>query len=434
MSAAVSLSRSEGLTAGLSSDTAERLPFSQPLKLTALERRLSIGLVFGVCLIVFYLIAWNRGVSLLYGLWAIMIIALLASLLGPWLMVRPARLRLRLPANATVGEAITVELRGEQLAWPRRRTLLTLENLLPFSGSPAFLLPTLRPHENYKVTLTCTHRGVFEVNRAMVRSAYPLGILSWRRQWPVQGGIIQIAPRIWPCKRLEMLQGQVTQGDDDRRLSSRPGHEAFRDTRDYRPGDSPRHIHWRSSARHGRLIVRQYDSLAISEMLLLLNTSPAVHAGAGSRNSLEVAIELAASMAQALTRQGIRCGLVAGLRPEGGYDCWLPPGSGEGQWRRLQQALTRLDYGAEIPYASLLNSLQAHYRPGQRWVLFDHEARPLARPTFLAGGAEPLCFRFDWQSFGAGDTQASAPLLHPPKRLPNGWLISADTDLGQVFR
>ena len=75
------------------------MQFSQAEQLSALEQRLNIRMVFSVCLVAFYFIAWNRGVALLHGLWAIMIISLIASLLAPWMMLRPVRLRLHLPGS-----------------------------------------------------------------------------------------------------------------------------------------------------------------------------------------------------------------------------------------------------------------------------------------------------------------------------------------------
>lgn len=410
-------------------------PSLRTVPLSALERRLSIGIVFAVCLAVFYLIAWNRGIALLYGLWAVMIIALLVSVLGPWLMLRPLRLRVHLPPQAAVGDEITVGLVAEHVRWPRRRTLVMLESLLPFSRQATLLLPELRADREYRSRVACTRRGVFSPEAAVARSAYPLGILSRRRTWDVRGDVIQIAPRTWPVHNLDRLLGQVSRGEDSTRVSSQAGQDVFRDTRDYRSGDSRRHIHWRSSARHDRLIVRQYDSVATPETLLLLNTSPSVHAGSDDRNSLEMAIELAASLARELLRQGMRCGLAAGLRASGQHDCWISPAAGDAQWRRLQQALTLLQPGAEFPYADFLQSLQGRWRAGQRWVLFDHEARPLVRPAFLAGAVEPVCFRFDMPGFSAGaGAAAGTQPLQSPRRMKNGWLIAADTDLAQVFR
>lgn len=405
----------------------ERLPFSQAIELTALEKRLSIGIVFGVFLVVFFLIAWNRGVALLYGLWAVMVVTLLISLLGPWLMLRPVRLKLTLPASATVGTMVDVDVEACEVAWPGHRVLIRLEGLLPFAARDGLLMPSLRQGQHYRSRLACSRRGVFTVNEAMAFSAYPLGLLSRRTRWDVERAVIEVSPRVWPVYRLPFQAGRLSRGDDEGRLSRQPGSDVFRDTRDYRPGDSPRHIHWRSSARHDRLIVRQFDCLATTEVIIVLDTQ----ASAQSGDSLEKAIELAASLLRELSRQGVRCGLAAGLHADGRLDCWLPPASGDMQWRRAQRALTRLQAGDVQPYDATLQALRPHFRAGQSWVLFDHGARTLTPPAYLVAAAETLLFRFDRTSFHSG-LNAAPP--QPPRRLKNGWLIAANSDLAQVFR
>lgn len=422
------------MTLNISPENAGGLQFSQPLKLSALEQRLNIAIVFSVCLVAFYLIAWNRGIALLHGLWAIMIVSLAASLLGPWLMLRPARLRLQLPAQAAVGDEIRIVLQADYLAWPPQRMLITLNGLFPFSSRPALLLPKMRGHEEFQARVSCDRRGVFAVADALASTAYPLGILPLRRVWPVQGGTIQIAPRVWPLRQFSPQRGRASLGDENARATSRPGQDVFRDMRDYRAGDNPRHIHWRSSARHDRLIVRQYDSIATAETVLVLNSNPELHVGTGNRNSFEMAIEIAASVANALLRDGLRCGLAAGLRADGGHDCWLEPATGEAQWRRILQALTLLQTGRAVPYAVMLQSLQSRYRQGQCWILFDHEVRPPALPGFLAASdVAPYYFRFDAAGFASAADSAVPELRTAPTRSQNGCLIGATTDLSRVL-
>jgi hypothetical protein len=45
--------------------------------------------------------------------------------------------------------------------------------------------------------------------------------------------------------------------------------------REYRPGDSLRRIHWRSSARHGELVVREFEPPGVQTLGIFVDPSPA---------------------------------------------------------------------------------------------------------------------------------------------------------------
>ena len=73
---------------------------------------------------------------------------------------------------------------------------------------------------------------------------------------------------------------------------------AFHALREYQPGDDRRYIHWRSSAKHDRLLVRQFLDTRRSHLAVVVDTSPEVYAG--DADDVELAISCAASLARAL--------------------------------------------------------------------------------------------------------------------------------------
>jgi uncharacterized protein (DUF58 family) len=68
--------------------------------------------------------------------------------------------------------------------------------------------------------------------------------------------------------------------------------------RDYEPGDDPRRVHWRSSARRGELLVRQDEAASPGRVVLLLDTRAHAHDEA----TFETAVEVVASLAVSLRR------------------------------------------------------------------------------------------------------------------------------------
>lgn len=74
--------------------------------------------------------------------------------------------------------------------------------------------------------------------------------------------------------------------------------------REYRRGDDPRRVHWRSTARHGQLMVRREEHQSRDCSEILLDTRATAHAGAGPDSSVEVGVSAAASIALHLLECG----------------------------------------------------------------------------------------------------------------------------------
>jgi uncharacterized protein (DUF58 family) len=89
------------------------------------------------------------------------------------------------------------------------------------------------------------------------------------------------------------------------------------DHRDYRPGDEVRHIDWRQTARRRRPIVRQFESEAVSDWVVMLDLSSSMAVNGGPK--WQAAARGAAAMSYALLELGHRVGLLAfgrGVRAE----------------------------------------------------------------------------------------------------------------------
>jgi len=107
----------------------------------------------------------------------------------------------------------------------------------------------------------------------------------------------------------------------------------FADLRPFLPGDRPRSINWRATARRGALMVNQRHPERATDVVLFLDSFLDVRGAAGS--TLDQAVGAAASLAAAYLRQRDRVGLVS----FGGFVQWLQPGSGHAALYRLLDTL-----------------------------------------------------------------------------------------------
>jgi uncharacterized protein (DUF58 family) len=108
------------------------------------------------------------------------------------------------------------------------------------------------------------------------------------------------------------------------------------DLRDYLPGDPPKTIAWKASARRDRLMTKEFESEVPVRCTLLLDTSHSVRIGPAGRNALARLVEIAAAIAQANSGARDLTGLC--LFDQAGSTT-VPPGRGE---RHVAELLNRL--------------------------------------------------------------------------------------------
>ena len=107
---------------------------------------------------------------------------------------------------------------------------------------------------------------------------------------------------------------QSPRGESSRPQRSRGGQEVV-GSREYYQGDPLRHIHWRNTARLGKLAVKELEDTAERAVTILLD--PSFDLGDGRETTLEYAVKLAASVGLHVIRSGESIRLLAGhLRGE----------------------------------------------------------------------------------------------------------------------
>jgi uncharacterized protein (DUF58 family) len=137
----------------------------------------------------------------------------------------------------------------------------------------------------------------------------------------------------------------------------------FADLRQYQPEDDIRHIDWNVTARLNDLYVRQYYEEREITAWFLLDVSPSMSFGPEGRTKLRVMVDLAATLARLLTRQGNR---VAAMLYNGASGRTIPPLGGQKQVLRLIRDLGRSDSQTAPGETDLKPLLQAGHNTLKR--------------------------------------------------------------------
>jgi uncharacterized protein (DUF58 family) len=163
-------------------------------------------------------------------------------------------------------------------------------------------VPVLAPGENRTIAVPFRpeRRGRYETTPMSVIAGYPFGLVNYAVAAEPPDAIV-VLPRLGTVDGAMLRRWLIRVGAGDnfsRRPVRRQSTQAadVRGVRNYRPGDSPRDIHWRTTAKHGELMVREYDSVEPLDLLLVVEPYVPVNPTPADRESVEATFELAASV------------------------------------------------------------------------------------------------------------------------------------------
>lgn len=268
------------------------------------------GLLYLTLVVLVGLAAANRPNNLLVWVFAAMLAAVLLSgvVSGPMLMrLRAVRIA---PRTARVGEAIVVRysVTNESGLWPV--FALFVRELSKLRGSRAFV-QHVGPHETVVAESVYwpERRGPLRFGPFRVETVFPFGLVlkSVRFDEPAECLVFPRIERLRPAALASLAQGGVAGPSTSSRAG--PGSD-FLGIREYRPGDSLRHISWRRSATTGQLAVIERSVDAPPRIHVVLDLRRATEelrvdaATRAPRDLEEDAIVLAASILAQADREG----------------------------------------------------------------------------------------------------------------------------------
>jgi uncharacterized protein (DUF58 family) len=282
-----------------------RLP---PQVIAWLQRWFNLHLVIWLLFLACFIVAWNRGLALLYGLSSLCLSLLLISHLMPRLQMRGVKVERSLVGDLTAGSE------GElvyQISSKGRRYHLEITDQLPFveGEQKLFISQCDRTIHKYAI-FYCHRRGRFLLDRLTLSSSYPFGVVRHSRRLTTDSLEVLVLPQVFNLNRIPLPVIADANSDGDLNVPQQGGQDEFATVREYTHGDSLRHVHWRASARQQQLVVKEYERSDRPVLLVTLDCRSAFNQGEGSRSTFEFAISIAASMIHFASREGMQSILV----------------------------------------------------------------------------------------------------------------------------
>jgi uncharacterized protein (DUF58 family) len=290
------------------------------------------GLAFTLGTVAVGFAAMNTANNLLYLLLGSMVGFMTVS---SWLSeqaIRDVSVGRRLPRTVMVGQ----EFRLTYEVANRKRFLPSLALEIVESGLPnrAFVAHLAgRESGSARSVNSFVRRGIYPLGTVTLSTSFPFGLFRKERDVELPAEIV-----VWPRTDRPVRQPRAG-GGRARQMgvtakTTLGARGEYRTLRGYRPGDDPRDIHWRSSARSPYPVTREYETDGAETRWICLDTREAPGEAA------EVAVEVVAALIASAVAEQRPVALVAG-------GAVLEPGHGVAHMERALDILAKVDFAPE---------------------------------------------------------------------------------------
>jgi uncharacterized protein (DUF58 family) len=297
----------------------------------------------------------------------------------------------RFPQRAFLDESVPIQLEIVNtgwlpLAWLRVQDDAPVDLVGPDTFRRAVSLgPRARAQFEYRVW--AGKRGYYRLGPLRLSSGDVLGLTADTHRPEGQPEHLIVYPRIVPLARVKLpshsplgtLRHTQPIFEDPSRVLNK---------RDYVAGDSLRQVDWKATAAAGRLQVKQFEPSIALTGVLLLNLNRAEYEVRTRIDATELAIVIAASIADWLVEQKQSVGLITNgldpLQPDGRARR-LPARKGRAHLMQLLDVLARIQITDAPPLPQLLQQAGAHLTWGTTVVAITGRLdAPLLESLFQA--------------------------------------------------
>ena len=293
------------------------------------------------------------------------------------------------------------------------------ESLMPGS-SGSRLLTRIGGHRaiTYLSRTYLTRRGRFPLGPTTILSSDPFDLFRNSRHFPAEESLV-VLPTIYEISAFPAAPGILPGGRTIRRKSSDVTPHAA-SVREYAPGDPLKSIHWPTTVRRDKLMVKEFEQDPQAEVWIFLDLQDGVHYakpytppkffatqllyGKPSKfilppSSLEYAISIAATLSHYFIGQKRAVGLVGAGRSA----TVIPAERSDRQESKILETLAFFEDDGDLSLAALVPMQARQLTTGSTVILITPEVRPdivSATEDLQRRGLHPIVVLIDPDTFG----------------------------------
>jgi uncharacterized protein (DUF58 family) len=400
-----------------------------------------------------------RNHNLLIVLIAFAIIASLAAISGYWLFYRAAYVLGALIPLCFIwariharGLEVSVERANDRLQvgqeaearvrlkshsmWTKLWLEVEDETDMPGVWPKTVVTLPSKGNRNWKLNMHCRRRGVYSAGPVRITTGDPFGLFRFSRTYGERTSLTVLPqpeelPYFWAPSAQLPGEGVVRK----RTHYVTPNAASIRE---YHPGDSYNRIHWRSTARLGRLMVKTFEMDPTSNIWLLLDLHRDVQLGADDESTEEYGVRIAASLAYRF----LNANRMLGLMMFGRETIVLDPVRGGQQYNRILESLAIAQATGQKPLAQVIQEEGRRFGRHTTLIVITPSTDPewaISLHQLLRQGTRTAAVLLEPESFAP---PLAAPGTHAPAKLPVDELLAGNvltyvvpckSDLGLVL-
>ena len=339
------------------------------------------------------------GFELFYRLLYILALTILIGFLWSWVDIRALKVTVdRRTLQARVGDSIKESFTAINHSISPKN-LLEIEDVSNLPGYFGTTTINIRPkgHISWDMTFIARKRGLYNIGPVRVSVSDPFTIFSRQRYFGDTDEVI-IFPMVHHIQDFVVPISELS-GDGSTRKRTHSVTPQASNIRDYEYGDSLSRVHWKSTARLGKLMSKVFDLGRASEAWVMVDLEQSVQSGEMEESTDEYSVSIAAS----LSKQYLDLGMPTGLIAYGSERYFLGAETGKAHLDRIMQQLALSDSEGDTPLHTALAREEPIWdhqsslivitpSPSENWVT---ALRELSRQ-----GVKVIVIVIDNQSFG----------------------------------
>jgi uncharacterized protein (DUF58 family) len=339
------------------------------------------------------------GFSLTFRLGYVILLALGLAFVWRFSLLRGVTVERSVSTSyAQVGDSFTDQLTVYNRGWLHQFSI-RVDDQSDFPGHSLSAIISVPPHSHrgWFGRAICRRRGVFRLGPVDLIAGDPFGLYQVQRRALPPREII-VYPRPVALPNFQVPTAALPGEGHHRKPSHQPAPNAFT-IRDYVNGDSFNRIHWPSTARLGRLIVKEYELDPVSDLWIVLDGEAAVQAGSGPDSTEEHAVTIAASVGHHFIERNRAVGLITSGRPA----AVLPTDRGDRQWAKILQHLAIYRATGTTDLANVITAESGRFGRTSTLIVITsstHEAWVPALEAVVARGVRVAVILLEPATFG----------------------------------
>jgi uncharacterized protein (DUF58 family) len=292
-------------------------------------------------------------------------------------------------------------------------------NLPGANGSRVFSWIGGREQRTYTSYTLLSQRGEFDLGPTVLYSGDPFGLFAFQKSYSNSSTVL-VMPYFVELSEFPFPPGLLTGGKALRRKTPETTPQSA-GVREYAPGDALSRIHWPSTAKRDRFMVKEFDQDPQADVWIFLDALQQAHFSGPETieipkvdkfwlwkqkykftlpaSTFEYSASIGASVANYFIKQGQAVGFVSA----GQMHTAIPPERGDRQTTKILETLAFLRGEGELPLLGLVNAQMANVPRGSVAVLItasNDQSIAAAADSLAQRRIKPVVILIDGVSFG----------------------------------